>query len=258
MIIPIGKYPSPEPKITTAKRQTIADFVYYSICQGQKEIGPIGYSPLPVNLVEAGFGQLNKLKAADSAVDLTERSVETCDNPTFIKGHPSTNYLAKIAPMPPSCDKIGAGPCADGVTPNGTGPKPTSHPNSGTHSGHGTSTTPSGNGPKDGGTAVGGTGTGPQRASDGSSGASGSVPDSSGTHVDPQTGQIVAGNGVADVGAVQDTSGTQAPTIVSANLAGYRAPHLTNVFAPLAAVLLVLVFVLPPMIAVRLSRRRGK
>ena len=41
-------------KITTGKRQAIADFEYYSICQGQKEIGPIGYSPLPVNLVEAG------------------------------------------------------------------------------------------------------------------------------------------------------------------------------------------------------------
>ena len=86
MIIPTGKYPSPETKITTAKRQTIADFVYYSICQGQKEIGPIGYSPLPVNLVQAGFGQLQKLKAADSGVDLTERSVTTCNNPTFVKG----------------------------------------------------------------------------------------------------------------------------------------------------------------------------
>ena len=59
MIEPTGAYPSPETKITTAKRQSIADFEYYAICQGQKEIGPIGYSPLPVNLVEAGFGQIN-------------------------------------------------------------------------------------------------------------------------------------------------------------------------------------------------------
>ena len=126
MIEPTGTYPSPETKITTAKRQTIADFTYYSICQGQKEIGPIGYSPLPVNLVEAGFGQIHKLKQADPAIDLTNRNIETCDNPTFVQGHPNTNYLAKIAPLPPSCDKIGAGPCAAGVTPNGTGPTPTS------------------------------------------------------------------------------------------------------------------------------------
>ena len=37
--------------MTTGKRQALVDFLYYSICQGQKEIGPIGYSPLPVNLV---------------------------------------------------------------------------------------------------------------------------------------------------------------------------------------------------------------
>ena len=51
---------------TSGKRQSIADFEYYSICQGQSQIGPIGYSPLPVNLVEAAFGQIQKLKQADS------------------------------------------------------------------------------------------------------------------------------------------------------------------------------------------------
>ena len=123
-------------RITTAKRQTIADFTYYSICQGQKEIGPIGYSPLPVNLVEAGFGQINKLKSADHAIDLTERNVRTCNNPTFVLGHPNTNYLAKIAPMPPSCDKLGTGPCAAGVTPIGNTPSltPESAPKHASHS----------------------------------------------------------------------------------------------------------------------------
>ena len=53
--------------MTTAKRQTLADFLYYSICQGQAEIGPIGYSPLPINLVQAGFDQIAKLKTADPA-----------------------------------------------------------------------------------------------------------------------------------------------------------------------------------------------
>ena len=46
---------------TSGKRQSIADFEYYSICQGQNQIGAIGYSPLPVNLVEAAFGQVQKL-----------------------------------------------------------------------------------------------------------------------------------------------------------------------------------------------------
>jgi ABC-type phosphate transport system substrate-binding protein len=97
--------------MTTAKRQTLADFLYYSICQGQREIGPIGYSSLPVNLVQAGFTQINKLQAADPGVDLTKRDVSTCNNPTFIAGHPEQNYLAKIAPQPVTCDKSGTGPC---------------------------------------------------------------------------------------------------------------------------------------------------
>lgn len=102
-------------RMTTAKRQTIADFLYYSICQGQAEIGPVGYSSLPVNLVQAGFQQIAKLKTADAGVDLTKRDVRTCHNPTFIPGKPNQNYLAKIAPQPPACDKLGAGPCAAGA-----------------------------------------------------------------------------------------------------------------------------------------------
>ena len=113
-IEPIGTYPSPESRITTAKRQSIADFLYYSICQGQREIGPIGYSPLPVNLVEAGFGQINKLKAADPSIDLAGENINTCGNPTFVPSHPDQNYLAQIAPMPLACAQIGADPCAAG------------------------------------------------------------------------------------------------------------------------------------------------
>jgi phosphate transport system substrate-binding protein len=100
-------------KLTTAKRQTLADFIYYSICDGQKEVGPIGYSPLPVNLVQAGFEQVGKLALADPGVDLTRRDVSTCNNPTFIAGQPSRNYLAEIAPQPPACDHDGQGPCVE-------------------------------------------------------------------------------------------------------------------------------------------------
>jgi ABC-type phosphate transport system substrate-binding protein len=114
-IIPTG---ANDPKFSgatgTAKRQTVADFLYYSLCEGQKEVGNIGYSSLPVNLVQASFDQVGKLKAADPMVDLTRRDVSTCQNPTFIPGQPNRNYLAEVAPMPPACDKNGQGPCADG------------------------------------------------------------------------------------------------------------------------------------------------
>jgi phosphate transport system substrate-binding protein len=110
MILPTGTN-AQDSQMTTTKRQTLADFMYYSLCQGQKEMGPIGYSPLPINLVTAGFGQLAKLQTADPAVDLTKRDASTCNNPTFIPGQPTRNYLAEIAPQPASCDKSGAGPC---------------------------------------------------------------------------------------------------------------------------------------------------
>jgi phosphate transport system substrate-binding protein len=107
--------------MTTAKRQTLADYLYFSICQGQAQMGPIGYSPLPVNLVEAGFQQIAKLHSADPDVDLSKQNVTTCHNPTFVAGHPTENHLAQIAPQPLACDKEGAGPCSPTQSNNPTG-----------------------------------------------------------------------------------------------------------------------------------------
>jgi ABC-type phosphate transport system substrate-binding protein len=141
MIEPTGAYPKPETKITSGKRQAIADFAYYGICQGQKEIGPLGYSPLPVNLVTAAFGQIRKLQAATPSISLTKITINNCDEPTFVPGNPTLNYLTTIAPQPPSCDAHGAGPCAAGVTPNGIGATPTT---SGSYPGTTATTTASG------------------------------------------------------------------------------------------------------------------
>lgn len=104
-----------------AKWQTLADFLYYSICQGQEYIGPIGYSALPVNLVEAGFAQIDKIKKAAPKINISQLNVSTCHNPTFIAGQPNQNYLAKIAPQPPLCDKAGHGPCSGILNANSNG-----------------------------------------------------------------------------------------------------------------------------------------
>ena len=120
MVIPTG---AQDRRMTTAKRQTIADFLYYSICQGQREIGPIGYSPLPVNLVQAGFEQVARLHDADAGVDLTQRDVSTCNNPTFDAADLNRNRLAEIAPQPLACDQAGQALCApDAVATVGTVP----------------------------------------------------------------------------------------------------------------------------------------
>jgi phosphate transport system substrate-binding protein len=241
MIIPTGTSKQ-DSHITTAKRQTISDFLYWSICQGQAEVGPTGYSPLPVNLVQAGFGQIQKLKDADSAVDITKRNVSTCHNPTFIAGHPDVNHLAQIAPQPLACDKVHAGPCAAGevATAPTQGGSTTKH-HKGTKKGSGTTgTTGSGSG-----TPGSGSGTGSGAGSGAGSGSAGAP----GTTIDPTTGQLVSTGGAA--------SSADAPLTVPAGLAGYRSSAQTKVLAPLAVLLLLLALVAPPLVARRWGRRRS-
>jgi hypothetical protein len=109
MLVPTSPTDS---SMTTAKRQTLVDFAYFGICQGQQNVGPIGYAPLPLNLVKAGFTQIDRLAAADPDVDLTDRTVSHCNNPTFLDHNLKRDYLGSIAPEPPACAKHGQGPCA--------------------------------------------------------------------------------------------------------------------------------------------------
>jgi phosphate transport system substrate-binding protein len=124
MIIPTSKT---DKRLTVPKRQTLADFLSYSLCTGQRLAGPYGYSPLPLNLVKAAFGQLEKLGpdaqgGAVSGVHVKNPSANlaTCDNPTFVKGNLAANHLAQIAPMPLACQKATSQPCGDGTVPPGT------------------------------------------------------------------------------------------------------------------------------------------
>jgi phosphate ABC transporter phosphate-binding protein len=204
MIIPTGANSVETKTSSTAQRQTIADFLYYSICQGQAEMGPIGYSPLPLYLVQDGFGQIAKLKAADPNVDLTNRDVTTCNNPTFdAASHDLTNNrLAKIAPNPPACDKQGAGPCDASVgVANGN---------------------PSANGSVGGTGGAGGTsgGTGGGTGSKAPGSGSGSASAGVGTHVDPNTGQLVS-NGASGGGTSQDVVGVPTQLAASASQHGF-------------------------------------
>jgi phosphate transport system substrate-binding protein len=240
-VIPTAKN---DTRMTTAKRQTLADYLFYAVCLGQKEIGPIGYSPLPINLVQASFNQTALLHAADSKVDLTKRNVSTCQNPTFDKRHPEVNHLAKIAPNPPSCDKQGAGPCTGNGASGGAG--------SGGSSGGGGGG--SGGGAGSGGSKnSGGTGapTGSNQAGPSAGvGASGSA--GGGTAIDPETGQAVGANGGNGSGG-GDLVGQ--PT----ELQSYRQPVSTGFLAPLAVIELLAVLVGPPLLYhLVLRRRRGK
>jgi ABC-type phosphate transport system substrate-binding protein len=229
---------------TTAARQTVGDFLYYSICAGQSEIGPIGYSSLPVNLVQAGFTQIAKLKTADPAVVLTDRNVSTCHNPTFIAGHPDQNYLAKIAPSPAACDKLGAGPC--------TGTEGTTNANPVNGKAPATPTGPSSSGTTSGGTTAGGS------AGGGSAG---------GVVAPPSSGDVSALTGGAG-GAAAATSdlglsagavagGTTATgTVVPTTLAADEHAGPSRPLTGLVVLLLLLALVVPPIVGRLVAAKR--
>lgn len=96
-----------EQRITAGKGRTMSDFMYYFLCQGQGAMPALGYSPLPANLVRAGFDQVKRIPHAT----LKDADVGRCGNPTFDPGDPASNKLAREAPAPPECDRVGQGPC---------------------------------------------------------------------------------------------------------------------------------------------------
>jgi hypothetical protein len=180
-------------------------------------------------LVEASFDQIGQLKKADKDVNLDNRNVSTCDNPTFIAGQPNRNYLAEIAPMPPECDKVGNGPCEDGG-----------------YSGVGDPPKGGGDGSGDGSGSGSGSGSG-----DGSGSGSGTTgsgdPGGGGQVIDPDTGEVI--------GATESTSTGVAG--VPTDVAAFTTTQTKTVLALLAIALLVAVVAVPPIMNRRMKEGKA-
>lgn len=106
-----------DPRLTSQQRQTLADFLGYALCGGQRSMDVTGYTPLPTNLVLGGYQQLRQLADADPAVTVPAAHPETCGNPAYSAASPDRNTLAEVAPMPPACAREGQGPCLAGPGP---------------------------------------------------------------------------------------------------------------------------------------------
>lgn len=104
--------PTATNKIFTAdKGKTLSRFADYMLCEGQQQAAALGYSPLPMNLVQAGSEVLKSIPGSEGGVDFN-----ACNNPTFKPGDsPASNQLAATAPQPPDCDKQGATQCVEGT-----------------------------------------------------------------------------------------------------------------------------------------------
>ena len=101
---------------TAEKGKTLGDFAYYFLCAGQQQADVLGYSPLPINLVQAGLDQVRRIPG----VNVQNINVAGCHNPTFSTS--GENTLAKNAPQPLNCDKKSALQCGTPAeTPAGTG-----------------------------------------------------------------------------------------------------------------------------------------
>lgn len=229
MIIPTG---AQDPRMTTAKRQSLADFLFYSLCSGQTKAGPFGYSPLPVNLVKAGFEQIATLKKADPAVNLANRDVKSCNNPTFDASNPSKNALAEKAEMPAACDKQGAGPCGTDTGKNTN--------NAGGETPEAPAAAPGAAAP-----------TGPAAPTPEDAGAPAAGPPGGGTA--PAAGPPGAGTGAESTATT--TTGDDAVYANSTTIEG--RPLDSKTFGIVAVILLAALIVLPGLVTARVRRRGG-
>ncbi len=210
----------------TSKGKTLGAFADYMLCEGQQQAATLGYSPLPMNLVLAGFDQIKRIPGAD----VTNVNVNNCHNPTFKPGDsPSNNQLAVTAPQPAACDKQGPNQCTTGTA----GAKGTSTAVTGSGSG----------GNSAGGSGGSGTGTGTGTGSTGT-GASGGTGSGTGAGDGSGTG---TGTGAGSGDAARATP----YTLADDGWGGQQTAML------IAAGLLVLAVVLPPLVVRRLRRSRG-
>ncbi|MCD2464819.1 MULTISPECIES: phosphate ABC transporter substrate-binding protein PstS [unclassified Streptomyces] len=269
---------------TAEKGRSLGTFARYFLCEGQQQAEELGYSPLPRNLVQAGFDQVRRIPGAPTgAVDLSD-----CRNPTFSAD--GTNTLAKNAPRPKACDKRGPTQCGDGTggakgtdtqVNNGgsTGGSATGGSTGGNGNGSGTGgsggSTGSGSGGAGstggtgGGSTAGATGSGAGAGTGGGGSASGGTGGGStgsggsatgggtgGGAVDPDTGEIIGDGGGTGggTGGGQDYGGNQivgSPVTLAADTGG----GLRGVLMALSAFLLLATVVAPPLVGRALAAR---
>ncbi|HVU72552.1 MAG TPA: phosphate ABC transporter substrate-binding protein PstS [Mycobacteriales bacterium] len=227
---------------TTDKGRSLSTFVNYFLCAGQKKAAVLGYSPLPANLVQAGFDQVARIPGA-----VASPSFSSCDNPAL--------QILQTAPQPDPCAKQGA-PAGCGTSASastgatGAAQGPSSHTSGGRASGSSAGAGPVAGGatgatgalPPGGGTAaptlpVGGS----ARPAVGGGGASLPL---TGTGTDP----------TSTTGDAVDAADAAPPTVPSARPASGQAVALSV----LAAVALLLAVGGPPFLVRHLRNRQGE
>jgi phosphate ABC transporter phosphate-binding protein len=212
------------------KGRTLGEFSYYFLCEGQRQAPALGYSPLPINLVQAGLTQVKRIPG----VETQKVDIKKCNNPTFSAD--GTNLLAKNAPFPQACDKAGSTQCATGTG----GAKQATAVKSGTSGSTGGGSTTGSTGGGSSGTGATGTGTtGTDTTTTG--GTSGAV-------IDPETGLAVGGG---------ETGGQAAIAATALSLSSGTGWGVQQAAMLMAAVMLIALMFAPPLVARSMKQRRS-
>lgn len=233
MIVPT----SPVSPFNAGKGRSLSTFVNYFLCEGQQRADALGYSPLPENLVRAGFAQVNRIPGRVAPPALTR-----CNNPAL--------RILQTAPQPPACDSARSAPCGSTGTGNGSGSGNGSGNGSGTGSGSGTGTG-SGSGSGSGAGSGSGSGAGSGNGAGNGGGAGTGTGSPTPAPIDPETGLPGGGTG--------DGSGTPTDVYgVPVELAASRedSSERTLLYA-LTGVELLAAILLPPLLVAWLRRRRS-
>ena len=230
MVIPT----STDSPFNTDKGKTLSTFINYFLCQGQQKADILGYSPLPKNLVLAGFDQVKRIPGA-----VASPGIESCNNPAL--------DILNSAPQPDPCTKQGATGCGTGASTNGAGAS----------NGNGNG---NGNGGKGGGTTTASGTTDGATTTDATGGAGTTDPgtvDPLGGAAAPTAADPLAGGAAVDPAAA-DTGGgaalAAAPGAV-VQLTGGRDGQ-GSAAAWIGVVALALTVLTPPFLLQRHRRRR--
>jgi phosphate ABC transporter phosphate-binding protein len=230
-----------EANFSTAKGATLGAFAYYFLCEGQQQAPDLGYSPLPLNLVQAGLAQVRRIPG----VVAENINISKCNNPTFSAN--GTNTLATTAPQPAACDKQGPLECSSGTggaqqatavtAAAAVGGSSSSNSRGGSGGGGG-----SGGSNGAGGGGPGGSGSGGSGSSTGQAGSAGN------TAINPDTGQAVT-----TAAGGQSAQGIAGVPVSTSSAIGSSLQALLMVFAGL---LLVGTVLAPPIVSRVLANRR--
>ncbi len=271
MVIPTD--PAPTGVISAGRGRALADFLSYALCEGQQSADELGYSPLPINLVQAAFDQV---KLIPPTGDEDSLQIANCNNPTFSSD--GSNRLATTAEQPSPCDKADAGVQSPAGT-GGTSGRYSDQPNKPTAASRGTGPSAEqcapgapaitagaggggGGGPAEGGGGGSSNAAGGAAAGTGAGAATNDVsgPAADGTIIDPETGEILSGSGAIDpeTGEVIGTGGGGGSSTVLGQAvstprdAGWKVEHT---LAALAALSLLAATLGPPLVTRRMSGR---